>query len=76
MMAWSCLLLGVGLDDLANRQTHPGVVFSVVVLAILIIGSIWMPLWRLSRGPDSSTGCAGQEVGIKSPTTAPGFSGS
>jgi hypothetical protein len=35
-----CLLLfGIGLDDLMNRHTRPGVIFSVVLLPFLIVGA-------------------------------------
>lgn len=36
ILAWCLLLFGIGLDDLTNDHTEPGVIFSTVVLAILI----------------------------------------
>jgi len=48
VLAWSCLLFGVGLDDLTNEHTEPGVIFSVVVLPI-IIGAVAYGFWRLVR---------------------------
>jgi hypothetical protein len=36
---WCLLLFGIGLGDLMNRDTHPGVIFSLVVLPLLIIGA-------------------------------------
>jgi hypothetical protein len=45
-LAWSCLLFGIGLDDLGNSRTAPGVIFSVLVLPVLIAG-IGCGLWRV-----------------------------
>lgn len=47
-LAWSCLLFGIGLDDLTNRHTQPGVIFSVVVLPIFI-GLVLFAIARLVR---------------------------
>jgi len=44
-LAWSCLLLGIGLDDLTDGNTKPGVVFAIVVLSLLIAGLGWA-MWR------------------------------
>ncbi len=38
-IAWSCLLFGIGLDDLTNNDTRPGVIFSLVVLPLVIAGA-------------------------------------
>lgn len=46
VLAWSCLLFGIGLDDLGNSRTEPGVIFSVVVLPVLIAG-IGYGLWQV-----------------------------
>jgi hypothetical protein len=45
-LAWSCLLFGIGLDDLTDGDTKPGVVFSIAVL-VLLIGWLLYVLWRL-----------------------------
>jgi hypothetical protein len=37
-LAWCCLLFGIGLDDLTNGDTKPGVIFAIVLLTILIGG--------------------------------------
>jgi hypothetical protein len=36
-IAWCCLLFGIGLDDIANERTEPGVVFSIVILPLCVI---------------------------------------
>jgi hypothetical protein len=36
LLAWCLLLFGIGLDDLTNSYTKPGVIFSIVFLALLI----------------------------------------
>ncbi len=48
LAAWCCLLFGIGLDDLANRRTGPGIIFSVVVLP-LCIGAIGIAAFRVIR---------------------------
>jgi hypothetical protein len=45
-LAWSCLLFGIGLDDLTDGNTKPGVIFSLVVLGLLVVVSCRV-LWRL-----------------------------
>jgi hypothetical protein len=40
-IAWSCLLFGIGLDDLTNSDTRPGVIFSLVVLPLVIAGALY-----------------------------------
>ena len=47
-LAWCCLLFGIGLDDLTNGDTKPGVVFSIAVLTVLIGGLLYV-VWRLVR---------------------------
>jgi membrane protein DedA with SNARE-associated domain len=47
-LAWSCLLFGIGLSDLTNDDTKPGVIFSIVTLAILIAALLYS-IWRLGR---------------------------
>jgi len=47
-LAWSCLLFGIGLDDLTNGRTKPGVVFSIVLLAV-VIGGLLYAIWRVVR---------------------------
>jgi hypothetical protein len=47
-LAWSCLLFGIGLDDLANGHTKPGVIFSIVVLS-LSIAALLFAIGRLLR---------------------------
>ena len=47
-LAWSCLLFGIGLDDLTNDHTTPGVIFSLVVLPI-VIGGVLYGLGRVLR---------------------------
>ncbi len=47
-LAWCCLLFGIGLNDLTNRETKPGVIFSTVVL-VLLIGSLVYWIWRIVR---------------------------
>jgi hypothetical protein len=39
--AWCGLLFGIGLDDLTNHRTTPGVVFSLVVLPIIILALLY-----------------------------------
>jgi hypothetical protein len=48
VLAWTCLLFGIGLDDLTNDHTRPGVIFSVVVLPVLI-GLAVYAIVRLAR---------------------------
>jgi len=45
-LAWSCLLFGIGLDDLTNGNTKPGVIFSIVALLLSIAGLVYA-IWRL-----------------------------
>jgi hypothetical protein len=45
-LAWSCLLFGIGLDDLTDGNTKPGVIFSLVLLAFLVAVAAYV-LWRL-----------------------------
>ena len=47
-LAWSCLLFGIGLDDLTNGHTKTGVIFSVVLLVIFITALLYI-IWRLLR---------------------------
>jgi hypothetical protein len=47
-LAWSCLLFGIGLDDLANGHTKPGVIFSLVTLSLFIVCLLYA-IWRLLR---------------------------
>lgn len=47
-LAWSCLLFGIGLDDLTNDRTKPGVIFSIVTLSVLIVVLLYA-LWRVLR---------------------------
>lgn len=47
-LAWCCLLFGIGLNDLTNRDTKPGVIFAIVVL-VLLIGSLLYAIWRIVR---------------------------
>ena len=35
-LGWCFLLFGIGLDDLTNGHTKPGVILSIVTLGILI----------------------------------------
>jgi hypothetical protein len=35
-IVWCCLLFGIGLDDLTNDHTRPGVIVSVVLLPLLV----------------------------------------
>lgn len=37
-LAWTCLLFGIGLDDLTDGDTKPGVVFAIVAVALLAVG--------------------------------------
>lgn len=48
LLVWCCLLFGIGLDDLTNNRSEPGVIFSVVVLPIFIAGTLY-GLARLLR---------------------------
>ena len=41
VLAWSCLLFGIGLDDLTNDRTAPGVIFSLVVLPLFIAAALY-----------------------------------
>jgi len=45
-LAWSCLLFGIGLDDLMDGNSKPGVIFSLVLLAMLLAVAAYV-LWRL-----------------------------
>ena len=40
-LAWCCLLFGIGLDDLTDGRTKPGVIFSIVVLSAVIAGLLY-----------------------------------
>jgi hypothetical protein len=46
VLAWCCLLFGIGLDDLTDGHTRAGVIFSVVTLSLLIAALIYAG-WRL-----------------------------
>ena len=48
VLAWCCLLFGIGLDDLTNGDTKPGVIFAIVVLSVLI-GCLVYAVWRALR---------------------------
>ena len=49
-LAWCLLLFGIGLDDLTDGTTEPGVAFELVVLTIVIVGlGYW--LWRTLSPP-------------------------
>ena len=50
-LGWSSLLFGIGLDDLTNDRTTPGVVFSLVLLPI-VIGVAALAIGRLLRPRD------------------------
>lgn len=60
-LVWSCLLFGIGLDDLTDGDTRPGVIFSVVVLSLLVVvaaGIVWRlaaPYAKRSSATDSAT---------------------
>ncbi len=45
-LAWSCVLFGIGLDDLTDGHTKPGVIFSIVTLTVLIAALLYVG-WRL-----------------------------
>jgi hypothetical protein len=45
-LAWCLLLFGIGLDDLTNGRTKPGVIFSIVVLSVLI-ALLGYVIWRM-----------------------------
>jgi hypothetical protein len=47
-LAWSCLLFGVGLDDLTDGHTRPGVIASIVLLCLVIAGLLFA-IWRVTR---------------------------
>lgn len=47
-LAWSCLLFGIGLDDLTDGRTKPGVIFSLVILPVFI-GGLLYAIWHLLR---------------------------
>ncbi len=53
LLAWCCLLFGIGLNDLANSHTAPGVIASVVALPLLI-GGLLYGIWR-TLGPRFAT---------------------
>ena len=40
-IVWACLLFGIGLDDLTNDHTRPGVIVSVVVLPLVIVAALY-----------------------------------
>jgi len=46
-LAWCCLLFGIGLDDLTDGHTKPGVIFAIVALTILIGGLLLGVVWLL-----------------------------
>lgn len=48
VLLWCCLLFGIGLDDLADGHTRPGVILSIVVLSLLIVGLCY-GVWRFAR---------------------------
>lgn len=39
-LAWTALLFGIGLDDLADGDHKPGVVLSIILLALAITGML------------------------------------
>jgi hypothetical protein len=47
-LAWSSLLFGIGLDDLTDGRTRPGVIASIVLLCLVIAGLLFA-VWRLAR---------------------------
>lgn len=47
-LAWCGLLFGIGLDDLTDGDSKPGVIFSIVVLSLLI-GALAYAVWRFVR---------------------------
>jgi hypothetical protein len=47
-LAWSCLLFGIGLDDLTNGHTRPGVISAIVLLCLVIAGLLYA-IWRVVR---------------------------
>jgi hypothetical protein len=47
-LAWCCLLFGIGLDDLTDGDSKPGVIFSIVVLTALIAALLYA-VWRVVR---------------------------
>ena len=47
-LVWCCLLFGIGLDDLTNGDTKPGVIFAIVVLSLLIGGLVYA-VWQALR---------------------------
>jgi len=44
--AWSCLLFGIGLDDLSNGETRPGLIVAIVLICLVIAGLIYV-MWRV-----------------------------
>jgi len=52
VLAWTCLLFGIGLDDLTNDHTRPGVIFSVVLLPILIVSALYVLIRLMRQGQD------------------------
>ena len=48
-IVWSCLLFGIGLDDLLNDHTQPGVIVSMIVLPLVIVGALYA-VGRVVRG--------------------------
>lgn len=47
-LVWCLLLFGIGLDDLTNGNTKPGVIFSIATLVVLIAGLAYA-LWLVVR---------------------------
>ncbi len=41
VLAWSFLLFGIGLDDLTDGHTRPGVIISVVTVSLLIAALVY-----------------------------------
>ena len=48
VLAWVCLLFGVGLDDLADGRTAPGVIFSMVMIPVILLALLYA-IWRALR---------------------------
>jgi hypothetical protein len=48
VLGWCLLLFGIGLNDLTNNHTKPGVIFSVVMLVILIPAVLYA-IWKVAR---------------------------
>jgi hypothetical protein len=47
-LGWCLLLFGIGLDDLTNGHTKPGVIFSLAAL-VAFIGALLYVIWRAVR---------------------------